>query len=76
MALMRSEYFAHKALEYIRQDRSAEFSQLLQTVESSGLLSEEIEHRYNLDGWLSVGVSQINVFSPSKTLFVELITLT
>ena len=67
MALSSTVEFARKAKEYIRQDRSAELSQLLQTVESSGLLSEEFEHSDNYDEWPSVGVSKINVFSPSKT---------
>ena len=76
MALSSIIDFYCKAEEYILQDRSAELSQLLQTVESSGLLSEELEHKYNLDRWPLLLVSQINVFSPSKTLFVEIITLT
>ena len=76
MALSSTEEFVRKAVDYICQERSAELSQLLQTVESSGLLSEECTHRDNPQGWSSVGVSQINVFSPSKTLFVEIITLT
>ena len=76
MALSSTVEFARKAKEYIPQDRSAELSQLLQTVESSGLLSEEFKHSHNVLLWPSVGVSQINVSSPSKTLFVEIITLT
>ena len=76
MALSSTVEFARKAEEYIRQDRSAELSQLLQTVESSGLLSEEFEHSHNDWQWPSVGVSKLRVFSPSKTLFVEIITLT
>ena len=76
MALSSTVEFASKAREYIRQDRSAELSQLLQTVESSGLLSEEFVHSHNAWKWPSVGVSKRRVFSPSKTLFVEIITLT
>ena len=76
MALSSTLEFAFNAEDYIRQDRSAELSQLLQTVESSGLLSEKLKHKDSFYGWPSVGVSQINVFSPSKTLFVEIITLT
>ena len=76
MALRRTVEFARKAREYIRQDHSAELSQLLQTVESSGLLSEEFFHNHNARQWPSVGVGKLRVFSPSKTLFVEIITLT
>ena len=57
MALSSTVEFASKAEEYIRQDRSAELSQLLQTVESSGLLSEKFEHSDNVFHWPSVGVS-------------------
>ena len=66
MALSSTVEFARKAEEYIRQDRSAELSQLLQTVESSGLLSEEFEHSDNNSEWPSVGVSKLRVFSPRK----------
>ena len=76
MALSRTVEFARKAEEYIRQDRSAELSQLLQTVESSGLLSVEFLHSHNSLQWPSVGVSKLRVFFPSKTLFVEIIILT
>ena len=55
MALSSTVEFARKAEEYIRQDRSAELSQLLQTVKSSGLLSEEFVHRHNVHGWPSCG---------------------
>ena len=75
MALSSIVEFARKAEEYIREDRSAELSQLLQTVESSGLLSEEFVRSTNHRHWPSVGVSKLRVFSPSKTLFVEIITL-
>ena len=63
MALRSTVKFAFEAKEYIHEDCSAKLSQLLQTEESSGLLSEEFDHNINAGEWPSVGVSQLSLFS-------------
>ena len=63
MALRSTVKFAREAKEYIREDCSAKLSPLLQTVESSGLLSKKFNHINNEGNWPSIGVSQLSLFS-------------
>ena len=63
MASFSTGRFVRNAMECIPGDSSAELSELLQTVESSGLLSKEFNHIGNDWNWPSVGVSQLSLFS-------------